>query len=665
MRWWLRWPAVIVWVGWVLAAAILPLLLAIASVDQVPLIAVEAVIAAYVLVLATIVARRAPGHPIAALLAATSVVVAVTVTPVDLGPFAGTWMLLYLPLAFLLLLVPDGRFASRAWRVVGLSLLAVVVVFNAGVALDWVIDERAAGSAGSTGGADAAATSPFEIVALAVLPVFFGLLVASLVSVVARYRRADARQRLQLRWMFVVGASLPLTLLLCWTSYLLIGTADLVGFGLAIMYLAIPTGVAVAIVRPDWFDVDRAAVATLTATALSVVVLAVLSVVCAVTGLTLLAWSPVVAIVTTIALTLLVVPLYGFARRRFGRWLYPERERAVDAMRRLRARVDAGEAEPETVQAELRAALRDPELVVAYRALAEGGAGSLVTVDGAPLTSPAPLTSLASPFDLARDAAPVTDIRLTTPVRLRGEEIGVLVASPARLTRPAHAIADAAAPLVDAVRFRAELRRTMDEVAASRERLVRASFEERRRLERDLHDGAQQRLVALGMRLRVLQRAGGADTELVESLDVAVAELGTAVAELRQIAHGVRPSALDDGLGPALADLARLSPSVIEIDAHGAEVPDAVGTTAYFVASEAVANALKHAAASSIRVRVRTVDETLHLAITDDGCGGAVVRPSAGLAGLEDRVAALGGRLEVRSPHGGGTTVEAVLPCGS
>lgn len=215
------------------------------------------------------------------------------------------------------------------------------------------------------------------------------------------------------------------------------------------------------------------------------------------------------------------------------------------------------------------------------------------------------------------------------------------------------------------MRLRSELTIAAAEVEASRERMLRAGYEERRRLERDLHDGAQQRLVALGMQLRVLQRGAGADDPIAAALDEAVAQLGTAVAELRQLAHGVRPSALDDGLAAALAELERLSPKTIELDVRAGELPDAIATTAYFVVNEAVANALRHAEASRIRVLVRHECDELLVRVSDDGCGGAAPRTTGGLTGLSDRVAALGGRLSLRSSAETGTTVEASLPCGS
>jgi signal transduction histidine kinase len=195
---------------------------------------------------------------------------------------------------------------------------------------------------------------------------------------------------------------------------------------------------------------------------------------------------------------------------------------------------------------------------------------------------------------------------------------------------------------------------------------VRAGYEERRRLELDLHDGAQQRLVSLGMALRLAQRhLGDGSLDLDEVLDEAVAEIGTAVSELRQIAHGLRPSSLDDGLTAALENLTRNTPLPVMLDLHAEDLPDHVSTTAYYVASEAVANTLKHASAGAIAMSVDRRDGVVRVKVSDDGRGGATIRPGSGLAGLRDRVGAIGGTLGIRSLAGAGTVVEAVLPCES
>ncbi|MGN6199893.1 histidine kinase [Humibacter sp.] len=590
-------------------------------------VAVVIAVAALQLALAGIVAKGAPSDVTAPLLASIALVLVLTncVRTDALGLFEGAWMLLYLPLALVLLVVPAGRPASAAWRAVASVLCGVVGAFVVGNAVRSTV---------------APESDELTVVGFVLLALFFVLLVACTVAPFARYRRAGELERIRLRWVLVAGLSLPLTLLLCWASYLAFGTPDLVGAGLLVMFIAIPTGATIALTRPQLFDVDRAAVSTVTALALIAAALLGLSIASAAAGTGMDEWPAVVAATVSASTALAGVIAFPFARRGFDRLLYPERARSVALLRRLSSRVDAGLEQPEDVQRALRESLRDPGLIVAYRRFADR---ALVGLDGKRVTADATATT----------------------VRSRGEEIGAIVPSAARAKRPAAAIARATAPLLDAVRLRSELTVAAAEVEASRERMLRAGYEERRRLERDLHDGAQQRLVALGMQLRVLQRGAGADDPIAASLDEAVAQLGTAVAELRQLAHGVRPSALDDGLAAALSELERLSPQTIELDVRAGELPDAVATTAYFVVNEAVANALRHAEASSIRVVVRHENDELLVRVSDDGRGGAAVRTAGGLTGLSDRVSALGGRLSLHSSAETGTTVEASLPCGS
>lgn len=579
------------------------------------------------LALGVVVARVTPRGAVGPLLAVAGFsAIATNVVPASaIGPFAGSWMLLYLSFAIILLVVPGGRVASPRWRAAGWALVAVVVAFGVLCAVQW---------------AAPATIGPTTAPALILLFGFFALLVVCASAPVVRFRRAEEAERTRLRWVFLAGTSLPLTLLLCWTSYLLVGTAELVGFGLVLMYLAIPAGVTIAIVRPGLFDIDRATVATATATVLAVGVLAVLSVACAVAGLSLLQWSSVAAITVLATLTAVAAILFPWLQSALDRMLYPERGRAVAALRQLSAQVETGASSPDTVEDALRQALRDPGLAVACQDV--GGQG-LRLLDGA-LAIPTTATAI---------------------VEVRGEAIGAIIPSPDRVKRPAIAVVRAAAPLIEAIRTDAVVAEARSEVEASRERLLRAGYEERRRLERDLHDGAQQRLVALGMRLRVLQRTQATEPALDAALDAAVAELGTAVAELRRIAHGVRPSALDDGLGAALADLTRVAPELVELEVHTPTLSDAIATTAYYVASEALANALRHAGASRIRITAVERDGFLRIRVDDDGAGGARLTPSGGLTGLTDRVAALGGELTVDSRTGAGTTVEAVLPCAS
>ena len=206
------------------------------------------------------------------------------------------------------------------------------------------------------------------------------------------------------------------------------------------------------------------------------------------------------------------------------------------------------------------------------------------------------------------------------------------------------------------------------ELKRSRARLVEAADAARRRLERDLHDGAQQRLIALGLDLQVVRSTLARDPAAAgELLEAAIGDLGEAIDELRELARGIHPAILTErGLGPALAALARRSPIPASVEIVADERPPlAVEATAYFVVSEALTNAVKHSGASAVEIAVLRTADVLIAAVADDGVGGADPRSGSGLGGLVDRVAALGGNLVVHSPPEGGTRVEALIPCAS
>lgn len=671
----MSWSRACTAIGWLITLTVIALFAAPRIAAESLVIGVVLGVALLSMVLATIVAWRVPRHPAGALLAGngTATITVMAAGDVAGAAFEGDWMLLYVFLAELLLIMPTGRLARRGrrlWLSVAVGMPVIVVAFIALIAYARLSGEEPA---------------PLMTVSLVMVFAYFGCLVVSAVSLAVRYREADARGRLSLRWMFFSGAAVPLTLALCWVSYLVLATPELVIFGLLVMHVVIPATATIALVRPGWFDIDAATVSAATISILSFGVLAAVSVVYAVAGLMLVTWSPIVGIITTLALGVLAVPLYGTLRRAIARAVHPERERALTALRGLRIQMEAGQRPPEDVEDVLRSALRDPALRVAYRRIGDGAS--------------VPLSGDQSAWQSPSTAA---------IVQFLGEDIGSIHSIHSSGDHPvpvSRAVCAAAAPILDAVRLRSELRNTMRDVADSRERIMLAGYETRRRLERDLHDGAQQRLVSLGMRLRVLQRTVMGAEQLADSLDAAVAELATAVAELRQLAHGVRPSALDDGLMSALADLRRRAPHAIELDVDVDGVPDAVATTAYFIASEAITNAVKHAQARNIRIVAHHKNGNLHLTITDDGRGGActldpgkrraaserfdggaggvaegagggagggpgvgsrlAASASSGLDGMYDRVAVHGGRLLVDSPVGRGTRIEAVIPCAS
>ena len=217
---------------------------------------------------------------------------------------------------------------------------------------------------------------------------------------------------------------------------------------------------------------------------------------------------------------------------------------------------------------------------------------------------------------------------------------------------------------IEVARLRVEVRRQVIEVQESRARIVAAALEERRRLERDLHDGAQQRLVSIGLELRHLQHGLGVGA-LHDGLDLAVGELVEAIDDLRELAHGVRPSTLDSGLAAALAELASRSAIATDVSTTQERFPADIEAAAYFVASEALANAVKHSGASRVVLSAVREPGGLQVVVSDDGDGGAQARAGSGLAGLADRVAAVGGHLAIVSGAGQGTRLEAVFPCAS
>ena len=216
----------------------------------------------------------------------------------------------------------------------------------------------------------------------------------------------------------------------------------------------------------------------------------------------------------------------------------------------------------------------------------------------------------------------------------------------------------------DATTELAELRTRVDELQASRARLLEAGDTERRRLERDLHDGAQSRLVALAVKLRIARLQAAGRPELLATLDESLAELQASLDELRELARGIHPAVLTvHGLAPALATLAGRAPLAVEIaPVPPAGLPPPVQVAIYFVVSEALTNVAKYAGASCAAVRVQTGPGTVLAEVSDDGVGGADLDRGSGLRGLADRVAALGGRLELHSPPGGGTRVRVELP---
>ena len=309
--------------------------------------------------------------------------------------------------------------------------------------------------------------------------------------------------------------------------------------------------------------------------------------------------------------------------------------------------VELREGGVETLRQRLARALGDPTLEIAYWLEGTGG-----YVDGA-----------GRPFELPPSAG-----RAVTQVLAGGAPVAVLIHDPALLDEPdlIESVRATAGLVLENERLAAEVRAQLVEVRASRARIVAAADDERRRrLERDLHDGAQQRLVALSLKLRLAQT--GADPATAVALEQAQDEVEQALGELREFARGVHPSVLrEDGLDAAVEVLARRASLPVEVRGSvGMRLPDAVELAAYFFISEALTNIGKHARASHATLELTQRDQLLVIAVVDDGIGGADYRMGSGLAGLADRLAALDGTVTLERAARQGTRLVASIPCGS
>lgn len=461
---------------------------------------------------------------------------------------------------------------------------------------------------------------------------------AGLTAVISRLRGRDLIVRKQVEW-YLYGAGAALALNLAGDLLPHAGSLNLIGT------LAFEAAILVAVRRYGLWDIDRILNRTvvyglLTATLAAVYIGTVLGL-----GLLLgelsLGRSISVA-VATLASAVLAAParreLQSRVDRRFDR-------RTFDAVQRITDYADqASVSAPAPGQLErlLRDVLRDPDLQLLFRCQD----GDLVDARGRSVGEPQ-----------------------ATATSLRGGagELALLVhrAFPAYEERLFASVCRAAFPAVAQARLQAELLVQVTVVEQSRRRIVEAGDAERRRVERDLHDGAQQRLVALAMTLRSEQRrhASQLGAQAHHIIDLSVTEIRGSVEDLRALAAGLIPGSLvSEGLGPALGELIARQPGTVRSVQHLAHrhAPE-IEATAWFVAAEGLANALKHASGASVSVEATCDGSRLRITVQDDGPGGAHGGP--GITGLSDRVRACAGTLDLHSPSGAGTRVTAVLPC--
>jgi signal transduction histidine kinase len=556
-------------------------------------------------------------------------------------------------LVLLFLLFPTGHVVSRRWRPVAwltwaiyLLLTVASVVFATAEWADPFEDIEAAARAGGT-----FAQTAIFIGAVAV-PV---ALLLSVVSLAIRFRRSAGDERLQLKWFVSAAVVTAVTFSI---GFFIDSRA--VGVVTSLALLGLNVAIGIAMVKHNLYDIDvilnkAIAYGALAAiiTAIYVIVVVVIGAVIGVTeGLSLLA-TAVVAVAFQ--------PIRRRAQHVANRLVYGERATPYEVLSRFSEQVG------ETYSGE-------DILVRMARLLAEGtGATSAVVWlrvgdEVRPEATWPTNGAMASAIPLVADESPVVDgATASIPVRYQRELLGLLT-----VTKPPNEpLSPVEEKLVADLAGQAGLvlanSRLIEDLRASRQRLVAAQDEERRRLERNLHDGAQQQLVALAVRLRLARTTASKDlAEADRMLEQLEGDVTAALENLRELARGVYPPLLaDQGLGAAIQAQARRSPVPVRVEADGiGRYPQELETAVYFCTLEALQNAAKYAQANEVSVSLLEDHGELVLSIRDDGRGfdRAATPLGDGLQNMADRLAALGGTLTVRSRSGAGTTIEGRLP---
>jgi signal transduction histidine kinase len=568
------------------------------------------------------------------------------------------WIVPVCGLPLLVLLIPTGRLPSRRW------LPAAAAAGGAAVLLTISVGLRP-GPLTST----PSVASPFGVAAIErFVPVLDGLAtallvaatVAALVSLVVRYRRGGYVTRLQLKWVILGFALVVVALVAANVLESLGADARTLALVRTLPLVLVPVACGIAILRHRLFDIDLviSKLSVYGALAAGIVVLYV-AVVVGVGRLVGAGDEPNVAL--AVSATALAALAFDPARRGLqqmtNRAVYGNRATPYETLAAMSRKVGSWH-EPTELLDRMARAIAD----------ATGGRGEVWVAGATGLTRVAawPEAIHECPRPIAgpeRDA----DHEMVFPVHHAGLELGALTVSK---PKGEHLSASEHRLLVDlagSAAFVLENARLVDEVRASRQRLVATQDTERRRVERDLHDGAQQRLLELALTLRRAEREIG-EGPAVDTIAAALCQLHLALAELRDLARGIHPAILtEQGLTAALQSLTARSPVAVELDLTiDGRFSAPLESTVYFLVSEALTNVTKHAG-EPVRVGVTAHrcddDETFRIEVRDDGPGGAD-RHGTGLQGLADRVAALDGRFEVDSPVGGGTRISAVLPCG-
>jgi len=549
-------------------------------------------------------------------------------------------------------LFPDGRLPSPRWRPV--FALYLLLWLGGTVAVGVVLwPLRDPGILAPLGRVDVAVPADLDTATTLIAvteAIAAAAMLAGLAAVAVRLRGARGQLRRQiLLGLWGIGI----------TALLIAATAALAEIGAAgaetVTSLCAPipllVAVTVAMRRHRLFDVERLVGQTLTYAAVTALVVGVYALVAVGLG----AVTPAVGAppsLTVAAATLAAAaafrPVLQRVRRAVDRHFDRRLWIAVRAVDEYTRRLRAGTVSSAELLDVVRQSLGDPTAALFY-------------LDG------------DTPIDHAGRPAEPGDPRpgrTRIPIRI-GEATVAVVDVGSRVVEEDQRLVDAVLAAstvpVENAALHAHAALHLAEVNASRSRIVAAEDTNLRRIERDLHDGAQQRLVALALRLRMAQRdIAPHDAGTSKVFADAVAELRGTVTELRELTRGALPPVLsDEGLAVALPTLAARLPFPVTLDVTSQRFPPLVEATAWFVVSEAMANAAKHAGATTMTLTVAPHTDRLHVDVVDDGVGGAAITVGGGLQGLADRAAAIGGVLAVTSPACGGTRLHAELPCGS
>ncbi|MEU4195333.1 ATP-binding protein [Kribbella sp. NPDC026611] len=604
------------------------------------------------------------------------------------------------------LLFPTGHLPSRRWRVVAwVGAVGLVISMTA-----WGLSPSRGRDFASGRNPWAVASLPTGLLLAVGMPLFLGALVAAVASLAWRFRRSTGLERQQLKWFVlaavIAGIALP-------TSFVLWYITPAAGIIAAFALTCLPLAAGAAILRYRLYDIDFFISRTVAYATLTILLAASYAVLIVALGAFIGRASPWTVAVATLVCTLLFRPLRARVQdlvdRRFNRSRY-------DALHRMAAflsDVRAGHRPPEDVRDVLAQILGDPTLALLLY-LPE----SRHYVD---------LTGHEQ-----RDTA--TPGRHRIVIERGDQPIGVVLHDGTSALGPdlLRRVVEDGGLAIEIARLRAELNVQLTEVKSSRARIVAAAHAERRRIERDLHDGAQQRLVSIGLALRHAQHQlttasptqvratvnstpaddgarmygaradsapvdgtrvdgavvdsasadrglqGAVAAEVRATLEGAVAEATIAIGELRELARGLPPAQLDAGLGPACRELARRAPLPVSVEMPDTRFDTAIEAAAYFICSEGLTNAIKHANATQVTLTAVQNHNHLTVRVTDNGTGGATMNPTptnpaaqnlaestpgTGLTGLADRVAALGGTFHLQSHPTTGTTLTAELPC--